>query len=184
MPGPGAFQLHLISSFPGNRIIQIKTCPLTLSSLSPSSPSTSSSSSIDTTFDDKQSNPLYYFIYDFESHYYNYTQQHKSKTQQPPPTMAPKKIRCKHNECKEAVQRMFGDCGFCQTQYCAKHRLPEDHSCSGLEAVSVCLVAFLSSLSSHVLVTNTTRHLQVRKAAHEQNANQLNQERTQTIKVA
>ncbi|KAH8202849.1 hypothetical protein TruAng_003012 [Truncatella angustata] len=72
--------------------------------------------------------------------------------------MAPKKIRCKHNECKEAVQRMFGDCGFCQTQYCAKHRLPEDHSCSGLEAV--------------------------RKAAHEQNANQLNQERTQTIKVA
>lgn len=49
--------------------------------------------------------------------------------------MAPKKIRCKADDCKEAVQRMFGDCGFCQRQFCAKHRLPEDHTCSGLDDV-------------------------------------------------
>ncbi|KAK6064729.1 AN1-type zinc finger protein [Seiridium cupressi] len=72
--------------------------------------------------------------------------------------MAPKKIRCKADDCKEAVQRMFGDCGFCQRQFCAKHRLPEDHTCSGLD--------------------------DCKKMAHEQNAAQLNQERTQTIKVA
>ena len=58
--------------------------------------------------------------------------------------MAPKKIRCTFKvagqsepACKEAAQRMFGDCGFCSGHYCAKHRLPEDHRCSGLEDVSI-----------------------------------------------
>ncbi|KAK8049418.1 hypothetical protein PG994_011148 [Apiospora phragmitis] len=58
--------------------------------------------------------------------------------------MAPKKIRCTFKvagqsepACKEAAQRMFGDCGFCSGHYCAKHRLPEDHKCSGLEDVSI-----------------------------------------------
>jgi len=58
--------------------------------------------------------------------------------------MAPKKIKCTFKvagqsepACKEAAQRMFGDCGFCSGHYCAKHRLPEDHKCSGLEDVSI-----------------------------------------------
>jgi hypothetical protein len=50
--------------------------------------------------------------------------------------MAPKKIRCSFKECKDAAQRIVGDCGFCEGHFCAKHRLLEDHKCTGLEDVS------------------------------------------------
>lgn len=47
--------------------------------------------------------------------------------------MPPKKIRCGHKDCKEAAQRIVGDCGFCNGHFCGKHRLLESHNCSGLE---------------------------------------------------
>lgn len=50
--------------------------------------------------------------------------------------MPPRKPRCTFKECKDAAQRIVGDCGFCDGHYCAKHRLLEDHKCSGLEDVS------------------------------------------------
>lgn len=50
--------------------------------------------------------------------------------------MAPKKIRCNAKDCREAAQRIVGDCGFCNGHFCGKHRLLEDHKCSGLEDVS------------------------------------------------
>lgn len=50
--------------------------------------------------------------------------------------MAPNKPRCTFKECKGAAQRIVGDCGFCDGHYCAKHRLLEDHKCTGLEDVS------------------------------------------------
>jgi hypothetical protein len=50
--------------------------------------------------------------------------------------MPPKKIRCTHKDCKEASQRIVGDCGFCNGHFCGKHRLLEDHKCTGLEDVS------------------------------------------------
>lgn len=46
---------------------------------------------------------------------------------------APKKIRCGFKDCKDAAQRIVGDCGFCQGHYCGKHRMLESHNCSGLE---------------------------------------------------
>lgn len=49
---------------------------------------------------------------------------------------APKKLRCTHKDCKDAAQRIIGDCGFCQGHFCGKHRLLEDHKCTGLEDVS------------------------------------------------
>lgn len=49
----------------------------------------------------------------------------------------PKKPRCTFKECGTAAQRIVGDCGFCDGHYCAKHRLLEDHKCTGLEDVSV-----------------------------------------------
>ncbi|KAI1389870.1 uncharacterized protein F4822DRAFT_400063 [Hypoxylon trugodes] len=52
--------------------------------------------------------------------------------------MAPQKPRCTFKECKSAAQRIVGDCGFCDGHFCAKHRLLEDHKCSGLEDVSMC----------------------------------------------
>ncbi|ROV90612.1 hypothetical protein VSDG_07470 [Cytospora chrysosperma] len=71
--------------------------------------------------------------------------------------MAPKKIRCSAPACKDAAQRIVGDCGFCNGHFCGKHRLLEEHNCEGLE--------------------------DCKKAAHEQNAAQLNSERTQVVRI-
>lgn len=46
---------------------------------------------------------------------------------------APKKPRCNFKDCKDAAQRIVGDCGFCQGHFCGKHRMLESHSCPGLE---------------------------------------------------
>jgi len=70
--------------------------------------------------------------------------------------MPPKKIRCSFKECKDAAQRIVGDCGFCQGHFCGKHRLLEDHKCEGLE--------------------------DCKKESHERNADKLNSERTVAIK--
>ncbi|KAH7085302.1 ubiquitin-related domain-containing protein [Paraphoma chrysanthemicola] len=70
--------------------------------------------------------------------------------------MPPKKIRCSFKLCKDAAQRIVGDCGFCSGHYCGKHRLLEDHKCEGLE--------------------------DCKKESHERNAERLNSERTVAIK--
>jgi hypothetical protein len=70
--------------------------------------------------------------------------------------MPPKKIRCSFKECRDAAQRIVGDCGFCSGHYCGKHRLLEDHKCEGLE--------------------------DCKKESHERNAERLNSERTVAIK--
>jgi len=70
--------------------------------------------------------------------------------------MPPKKLRCTQGDCKETAQRIVGDCGFCNGHYCGKHRLLEDHKCSGLE--------------------------DCKKESHDRNAAQLNKERTTVIK--
>lgn len=46
---------------------------------------------------------------------------------------APKKIRCNAKDCKDAAQRIVGDCGFCKGHFCGKHRMLESHNCTGLE---------------------------------------------------
>ncbi|MCJ1374410.1 hypothetical protein MMC20_005642 [Loxospora ochrophaea] len=70
--------------------------------------------------------------------------------------MPPKKIRCTFKDCKEAAQRIVGDCGFCSGHFCGKHRMLEDHKCSGLE--------------------------NCKKESHERNADKLNSERTLVVK--
>lgn len=70
--------------------------------------------------------------------------------------MPPKKIRCSFKDCKDAAQRIVGDCGFCGGHHCSKHRMLEDHKCEGLE--------------------------DCKKESHERNANKLNSERTVAIK--
>lgn len=69
---------------------------------------------------------------------------------------APKKMRCGFKGCKDAVQRIVGDCSFCNGHFCGKHRLLESHNCEGLE--------------------------DCRKESHERNADKLNSERTIAIK--
>ncbi|TPX13992.1 uncharacterized protein E0L32_005692 [Thyridium curvatum] len=51
--------------------------------------------------------------------------------------MAPKKIKCNFKDCRDAAQRIVGDCAFCNQRFCGRHRLLEDHKCSGLEDVSI-----------------------------------------------
>ncbi|KAF2768577.1 putative polyubiquitin [Teratosphaeria nubilosa] len=46
---------------------------------------------------------------------------------------APKKPRCGFKDCKDAAQRIVGDCGFCSGHFCGKHRMLESHNCPGLE---------------------------------------------------
>lgn len=50
--------------------------------------------------------------------------------------MPPRRQRCTFKDCKDAAQRIVGDCGFCNGHFCGKHRLLEDHKCAGLEDVS------------------------------------------------
>jgi hypothetical protein len=68
----------------------------------------------------------------------------------------PKKIRCTHKDCKGAAQWRVGDSGFCNGHFCDKHRLLEDHKCTGLE--------------------------DCKKESHERNAAQLEKERTHVIR--
>lgn len=70
--------------------------------------------------------------------------------------MPTRKIRCGFKDCKELAQRIVGDCSFCSGHYCGKHRMLEDHKCSGLE--------------------------DCKKESHERNANKLNSERTIVVK--
>ncbi|PVH16660.1 uncharacterized protein CXQ87_004956 [Candidozyma duobushaemuli] len=44
-----------------------------------------------------------------------------------------KKNRCCFSSCSSAALRMVGDCGHCNGKFCAKHRLLEDHACTGLQ---------------------------------------------------
>ncbi|KAI9747557.1 MAG: hypothetical protein M4579_007438 [Chaenotheca gracillima] len=70
--------------------------------------------------------------------------------------MPPKRQRCTFKDCRDAAQRIVGDCGFCKGHFCGKHRLLEDHKCDGLE--------------------------DCKKESHDENANKLISERTTVIK--
>jgi hypothetical protein len=76
--------------------------------------------------------------------------------------MAPKMPKCDYkkddaqHKCKEKIQPIVGECGFCQGKFCSKHRLLESHNCTGLE--------------------------DCKKESHERNATKLNSERTMAIK--
>ncbi|KAK4104124.1 hypothetical protein N658DRAFT_419816 [Parathielavia hyrcaniae] len=68
------------------------------------------------------------------------------------------KLRCSFDGCKRAAERYVGDCTLCQGHFCSNHRILEDHTCKYLD--------------------------DCKKEAFEQNASQLNKERTQVIKTA
>ncbi|KAK4248765.1 AN1-type zinc finger protein TMC1 [Corynascus novoguineensis] len=99
------------------------------------------------------------------------------------------KVKCSFEDCKLAAQRIVGDCTFCQGSFCKNHRLLEDHKCQNLEDVSRCFPEpsqwWLVGLSG-VLDDDTLADLisKCKREAFEQNANQLNRERTQVIKTA
>lgn len=59
-------------------------------------------------------------------------------------------------KCKEKINPIIGECGFCVGKYCSKHRMLESHNCTGLE--------------------------DCKKESHARNAEKLNSERTMAIK--
>ncbi|KAI1355281.1 hypothetical protein F5Y01DRAFT_311196 [Xylaria sp. FL0043] len=93
----------------------------------------------------------------------------------------PVKPRCTFKECKTAAQRIVGDCGFCDGHFCAKHRLLEDHKCTGLEDVSLALLA-TPLHDSTTFGRSSSPALDCKKESHERNAAQLEAERTQVIR--
>lgn len=44
-----------------------------------------------------------------------------------------KSKKCHFDHCTSNQLRMVGDCQFCQGKFCSKHRLLENHNCSGLK---------------------------------------------------
>jgi len=48
---------------------------------------------------------------------------------------APKRKKCTFKDCTSIPQKIVGDCSFCDGHFCGKHRLLEDHKCTGLEDV-------------------------------------------------
>ncbi|KAK9472728.1 ubiquitin-60S ribosomal protein-like protein L40 [Dipodascopsis tothii] len=43
------------------------------------------------------------------------------------------KKKCSFKACSSAPLRIVGDCTFCEGHFCGKHRLLEDHKCTGLQ---------------------------------------------------
>jgi ubiquitin C len=44
-----------------------------------------------------------------------------------------KKKRCALESCNDKVVRIIGDCRYCESKFCARHRLPETHACVNLK---------------------------------------------------
>ncbi|KAI8880379.1 polyubiquitin [Backusella circina FSU 941] len=43
-----------------------------------------------------------------------------------------KKSRCALPNCNDKPVKIIGDCRYCQSKFCARHRLPEAHACENL----------------------------------------------------
>ena len=43
------------------------------------------------------------------------------------------KTMCVIQDCNQQAAMIIGDCKYCKLKYCGKHRLPEAHSCSGMQ---------------------------------------------------
>ena len=41
-------------------------------------------------------------------------------------------MQCFYKDCRKSVS-MIGNCKYCTSMYCLKHRLPESHECAGLD---------------------------------------------------
>lgn len=42
-------------------------------------------------------------------------------------------MKCAFAECLKRVELIIGDCKFCQSKFCIKHRYPSVHNCPKLE---------------------------------------------------
>ncbi|CAB4256281.1 similar to Saccharomyces cerevisiae YOR052C Nuclear protein of unknown function [Maudiozyma barnettii] len=41
---------------------------------------------------------------------------------------------CYMDNCSNAALKFIGDCNFCHGHYCSKHRIMENHKCTGLDS--------------------------------------------------
>ncbi|KAH6564748.1 hypothetical protein BASA60_010193 [Batrachochytrium salamandrivorans] len=50
-----------------------------------------------------------------------------------PAPLAKKSNKCNLDGCNDRVVKIVGDCRYCMSKFCTKHRLPEAHACSNIE---------------------------------------------------
>ncbi|KAI9299607.1 hypothetical protein BJ944DRAFT_172141, partial [Cunninghamella echinulata] len=43
-----------------------------------------------------------------------------------------KRKRCAFGSCTDKPVKIIGDCRYCESKFCARHRLPEAHACVNL----------------------------------------------------
>eukprot|EP00999_Lentomonas_sp_LEN2_P003093 NODE_945_length_1103_cov_81.334016_g901_i0.p2 GENE.NODE_945_length_1103_cov_81.334016_g901_i0~~NODE_945_length_1103_cov_81.334016_g901_i0.p2 ORF type:complete len:150 (-),score=32.19 NODE_945_length_1103_cov_81.334016_g901_i0:199-648(-) len=44
-----------------------------------------------------------------------------------------KKSKCMFGDCTDRVATIIGNCSYCKSSFCGKHRLPEAHACTNLQ---------------------------------------------------
>jgi ubiquitin C len=81
----------------------------------------------------------------------------KTETDEAKPEEAPVKAAkppntCHFSDCKDRLVKIIGDCRYCQSKFCGKHRLPEMHACAGMES---CKQAASSRLTNKLLTEKT-----------------------------
>ena len=47
--------------------------------------------------------------------------------------LQPKKTRCFLEGCSDRIAKIIGDCRYCSSKFCGKHRLPETHLCPNMQ---------------------------------------------------
>ncbi|KAI9488723.1 hypothetical protein BDB00DRAFT_963364 [Zychaea mexicana] len=45
---------------------------------------------------------------------------------------ASKAIRCAYGDCTDKAVKIIGECRYCESKYCGRHRLPEAHACDNI----------------------------------------------------
>ncbi|CAO3616699.1 unnamed protein product [Cunninghamella blakesleeana] len=53
-------------------------------------------------------------------------------SQQGVKSLTTKRKRCAFGSCSDKPVKIIGDCRYCQSKFCARHRLPEAHACVNL----------------------------------------------------
>ena len=49
-------------------------------------------------------------------------------------------MRCFYQKCHQKVALVVGTCRYCNSSYCLKHRLPEEHTCKNMNDCKVCMI--------------------------------------------
>ncbi|KAI8919630.1 hypothetical protein BC831DRAFT_480952 [Entophlyctis helioformis] len=58
----------------------------------------------------------------------------ESTTAASSPAPSKKSNTCQFGSCSDKIVKIVGDCRYCSSKFCSRHRLPEAHACSNLQS--------------------------------------------------